>query len=225
MTLEIPKLLDKEYIFPDPYKASNKGLLAWGGDLCEKRLLSAYEHGIFPWYSKNDPILWWSPNPRLLLFPHNFRVTKSLKKSKKKFNIKYNTNFEQVISTCKHLRKDTWISDEMKKAYTLLHVKGHAKSIECYQDEKLVGGLYGIQIGSVFCGESMFSKISDASKVALWALCSMMQKNGGDFIDCQMPTDHLISLGAEVVNRKDYLNLLLTCKNKKIYFNQAKTLI
>jgi len=104
----------------------------------------------------------------------------------------------------------------MKKAYISLHVKGYAKSIECYQDDKLVGGLYGVQIGSIFCGESMFSKVSDASKVALWELCDIMQKNGGDFIDCQMPTDHLISLGAQVINREDYLNLLSTCKEKKV---------
>ena len=214
--VQIPKLYDDEYIFPDPYKATDKGLLAWGGDLKEQRLLSAYRQGIFPWYSPNDPLLWWSPNPRLLLFPSEFRVTKSLKKSRKKFTIKYNTNFKEVISTCKDLRDDTWISDEMKEAYISLHVKGYAKSIECYQNDELVGGLYGVQIGSLFCGESMFSKVSDASKVALWALCEIMQKNGGDFIDCQMPTDHLISLGAEVANREDFLNLLSTCKDKKV---------
>jgi leucyl/phenylalanyl-tRNA--protein transferase len=214
--VQIPKLFDDEYIFPDPYKANDKGLLAWGGDLCEERLLNAYREGIFPWYSPNDPLLWWSPNPRLLLFPSQFKITKSLKKSRKKFTIKYNTNFEEVISACKELREDTWISDEMKEAYISLHKNGHAKSIECYQGDKLVGGLYGVQVGSVFCGESMFSKVSDASKVALWELCVIMQKKGGDFIDCQMPTDHLISLGAEVANRKDFLNLLSTCKEKKV---------
>jgi len=216
--VQIPKLLDSEYIFPDPYKATDKGLLAWGGDLSEKRLISAYKSGIFPWYSPNDPLLWWSPNPRLLLFPSDFRVTKSLKKSRKKFEIRYNTNFEEVISTCKELRSDTWISDEMIEAYTSLHVKGYAKSIECYEDDRLVGGLYGLKIGSVFCGESMFSKTSDASKVALWELCEIMQKNGGDFIDCQMPTDHLMSLGAKVIDRENFLNLLFTCKDKKVDF-------
>ena len=215
-TVEIFKLLDDEYIFPDPYDASDKGLLAWGGDLCEERLLSAYRSGIFPWYSPGDPLLWWSPNPRLLLIPSEFRVTKSLKKSRKKFTIKYNTNFEEVITRCKDLRSDTWISEEMKKAYIVLHVKGHANSIECYQEDKLVGGLYGVQIGSIFCGESMFSEVNDASKVALWELCDIMQKNGGDFIDCQMPTDHLISLGAQVANREDFLNLLSTCRDKKV---------
>ena len=218
LKIEIPQLLEDEYVFPDPYKATDHGLLAWGGDLKVDRLLKAYRSGIFPWYSSNDPLLWWSPNPRLLLFPSEFKITKSLKKSRKKFTIRYNTNFEKVISTCKDLRNDTWISDDMRNAYVSLHKSGYAKSIECYQEDKLVGGLYGVQIGSVFCGESMFSTVSDASKVALWELCEIMQKNGGDFIDCQMPTDHLISLGAEVANREDYLNLLCTCKDKKVRF-------
>lgn len=213
---QIPKLLDDEYEFPDPYSATDGGLLAWGGDLSEDRLLKAYRSGIFPWYNENDPILWWSPNPRLLLFPQEFKISKSLKKSRKKFSIKYNTNFEKVISTCKELREDTWISEEMKEAYISLHVKGYAKSIECYQEDKLVGGLYGVQIGSIFCGESMFSTVSDASKVALWELCDIMQNNGGDFIDCQMSTDHLIGLGAQVANREDFLNMLSTCKEKKV---------
>ncbi|WP_458699709.1 leucyl/phenylalanyl-tRNA--protein transferase [Sulfurospirillum sp. 1307] len=214
--VEIPKLLDDEYVFPNPRSATSHGLLAWGGDLSVERLLSAYKSGIFPWYSKNDPILWWSPDPRLLLFPNDFRVTKSLKKSRKKFEVNFNSDFEKVISTCKELREDTWITDEMLEAYISLHVEGFAKSVECYQDGELVGGLYGVQIGSVFCGESMFSKVSDASKVALWNLCEVMGKNGGDFIDCQMPTEHLISLGASIVKRDDFLNKLSTCKDKKV---------
>lgn len=214
--VEIPKLLDDEYVFPNPRSATSHGLLAWGGDLSVERLLSAYKSGIFPWYSKNDPILWWSPDPRLLLFPNDFIVTKSLKKSRKKFEVNFNSDFEKVISTCKELREDTWITDEMLEAYISLHVEGFAKSVECYQDGELVGGLYGVQIGSVFCGESMFSKVSDASKVALWNLCEVMGKNGGDFIDCQMPTEHLISLGASIVKRDDFLNKLSTCKDKKV---------
>lgn len=216
LVVEIPKLLDEEHSFPDPRQASDKGLLAWGGDLCAERLLSGYRSGIFPWYSKDDPPLWWSPNPRLLLFPSEFKITKSLKKSRKKFTIRYDTNFEKVISICKESRKDTWISQEMLEAYISLHVKGYAKSIECYKDDELVGGLYGIQIGSVFCGESMFSTQRDASKVALWELCDKMQVNGGDFIDCQMPTKHLMSLGAKVVKRDNFLNLLSACKDKKV---------
>ena len=215
-TVEIPKLYKNKYIFPDPYDAQDSGLLAWGGGLEPKRLLQAYQNGIFPWYSKNDPILWWSPNPRLILLPHDFKVSKSLKKSRKKFTIQYNTNFKEVISTCKELREDTWITDEMQEAYIALHVQGYAKSIECYQDKKLVGGLYGLQIGSVFCGESMFSKVSDASKVALWELCEIMQKTGGSFIDCQMPTEHLMSLGAVCIKREDFLDMLFTCKDETI---------
>ncbi|WP_037940019.1 leucyl/phenylalanyl-tRNA--protein transferase [Sulfurospirillum arcachonense] len=218
MSLEIPRLLEDEFIFPNPNKAHKEGLLAWGGDLSVNRLMSAYSQGIFPWYSQNDPILWWSPDPRLLLFPKDFKISKSLKKSRKKFTIKYNTNFEEVISTCKRLRKDTWISKEMQEAYISLHVKGYAKSIECYKDEKLVGGLYGVIVGSVFCGESMFSLASDASKVALWELCELMKKHGGDFIDCQMPTDHLLSLGSKKVAREEYLQMLATCKDKKVDF-------
>lgn len=215
-TVEIYKLRDDDFTFPNPKEATNHGLLAWGGDLSVGRLLEAYENGIFPWYSKDDPILWWSPNPRLLLFPDELRVTKSLKKSRKKFEIRFNTNFKEVISTCKDLRSDTWISEEMKEAYISLHVEGFAKSVECYQDDKLVGGLYGVQIGSVFCGESMFSKVSDASKVALWELCEVMKQKGGDFIDCQMPTEHLLSLGARVVAREDFLEMLRICRDKKV---------
>lgn len=213
--VQIPKLFDDDYIFPNPYKATQKGLLAWGGDLCEERLLSAYKNGIFPWYSKNDPILWWSPDPRLILLPEEFKISKSLKKSRKKFTIKHNTYFEEVISTCKDLRSDTWISDEMKEAYIALHVKGYAKSIECFYEGKLVGGLYGVKIGSVFCGESMFSTVSDASKVALWELCDIMKDGKGSFIDCQMPTEHLMSLGAMCIKREDYLDMLFTCKDEK----------
>ncbi len=214
--IDIPRLLDNKYTFPSPHKATNHGLLAWGGDLCKERLLSAYRCGIFPWYTKNDPPLWWSPNPRLLLLPKEFKITKSLKKSRKKFEIRYNTNFDEVISICSEKREDTWITKEMKEAYTSLHVDGFAKSIECYQDEKLVGGLYGVMVGSIFCGESMFSEVSDASKVALCRLCELMQKNEGDFIDCQTPTKHLMSLGAKMVNREEFLNQLYTFRDKKV---------
>lgn len=214
--VSIYKLLNTSYEFPDPIESTNDGLLAWGGDLSIDRLLNAYKNGIFPWYNEGDPILWWSPNPRLLLFPKDFKVSKSLKKSRKKFNVKCNTNFEEVIFTCKALRKDTWISNDMLEAYKALHAKGYAKSIECYMDDKLVGGLYGVMVGSVFCGESMFSTVSDASKVALWALCELMHKNGGDFIDCQLPTEHLLGLGAVEVQRKDFLEKLLVCRDKKV---------
>lgn len=218
MSTQVPiyKLLDNSYEFPEPQDALDDGLLAWGGDLCSQRVIQAYKNGIFPWYNEGDPILWWSPNPRLLLFPKDFKISKSLKKSRKKFTIKFNENFEEVIFTCKQIREDTWISEDMLKAYKSLHVKGYAKSVECYRDEKLVGGLYGVVIGSVFCGESMFSRATDASKVALWALCEEMSKSGGDFIDCQLPTEHLLGLGAKEINRKDFLEKLFTCRDKKM---------
>ena len=214
--VEIPRLLKEGYSFPSPNKANIDGLLAWGGDLSTKRLLHAYRNGIFPWYSKEDPLLWWSPDPRLLLFPDEFRVTKSLKKSKAKFNVKFNVNFQEVIALCSDLREDTWIDKNMKKAYLSLFKDGYAKSVECYQDDKLVGGLYGLQIGSVFCGESMFSVVSDASKVALWELCRLIGTCKGSFIDCQMPTKHLISLGAKVVKREKFLRLLQENRDKEI---------
>ncbi len=216
MQVEIPKLLDNQYIFPDPKEASEHGLLAWGGDLSPKRLISAYRSGIFPWYSKGDPLLWWSPNPRLILIPSEFRVTKSLKKSRKKFSVKFNSNFSEVILKCSSLRKDTWITKEMIRAYETLHVMGYAKSVECYEEDILVGGLYGVQIGSLFCGESMFSLVRDASKVALWSLCEVMIKNGGSFIDCQMPTDHLKSLGAKEVYRDKFLKELESNRDKEV---------
>jgi len=212
----IPRLLEDNHTFPHPINANEEGLLAWGGDLSSQRLVQAYRSGIFPWYNEGDPILWWSPSIRLILSPKDFKISKSLKKSRKKFTIKYNKNFEEVISTCKDLRADTWISDDMVKAYKDLHVKGYAKSIECYKDEKLVGGLYGVMIGSVFCGESMFSTATDASKVALWELCELMSEKGGDFIDCQMPTEHLLSMGAKKIERKDFLEKLSTCRDKKV---------
>lgn len=215
-TVEIPRLLEDEYIFPNPLDALDEGLLAWGGDLRSERLLCAYKQGIFPWYSKNDPILWWSPNPRLILYPQDLKVSKSLRQSIRKYELRYNTNFEAVISTCKELRKDTWISDAMQEAYIKLHKIGYAKSIETYLDGELVGGLYGVLIGSVFCGESMFSTKSDASKVALWKLCQMMIKSNADFIDCQMPTEHLMSLGAVKISREDFIKKILTCKDKKV---------
>jgi leucyl/phenylalanyl-tRNA--protein transferase len=223
MQVSIFRLRDDSCEFPNPREARDDGLLAWGGDLSDQRLLEAYYNGIFPWSSQDDPLLWWSPNPRLLLFPTDFKISKSLSKSRKKFTVKYNSNFEAVIQKCSALRIEkkngTWITTQMINAYIDLHHLGHAKSVECYRDGKLVGGLYGVMVGSVFCGESMFSTENDASKIALLALCEMMQKSGGEFIDCQMPTEHLISLGAKVVTRDVYLDLLFKCRDKKVDFS------
>lgn len=216
--VEIPQLHKNDLRFPDPLEAIDSGLLAWGGDLSIQRLIHAYEHGIFPWYSPNDPLLWWSPNPRLILYPQDLRVTKSLKKSIKKYEVRYNTDFKNVILACKSLRKDTWISDEMLEAYIELHKIGCAKSVEVYYENELVGGLYGVKIGALFCGESMFSTRSDASKVALWHLSQKMIQSGADFIDAQMPTEHLLSLGAVPISRTKFLEKLAISKKREVDF-------
>lgn len=206
--------LGRDYIFPNPRYASDEGLLAFGGDLSTTRILKAYRKGIFPWYNADDPILWWSPNPRLLLFARNFKVSKSFAKTIKSglFEVKFDHDFSSVIKACATTPREgqhgTWILPEIQEAYKELHKMGYAHSVESYIDGKLVGGLYGISMGKAFFGESMFSWHSDASKIALRALSEVLEKNGYDFVDCQLPTDHLMSLGATEVNRDDFLNLL-----------------
>ncbi len=211
-TIFIPQLSKYSYAFPKPRDASEKGLLAWGGDLNRDRVLMAYMNGIFPWYNVDDPILWWSPDPRLVLFTKDIKISKSLKKSMKKFEVRYDTNFDKVINSCKDVRlencEDSWISDDIIELFNALHVEGFAHSVETYLDDKLVGGLYGLSIGGMFCGESMFSTKSDASKTALVALCSKMDEIGGDFIDCQIPTNHLKSMGAKEMKRDEFLDLV-----------------
>jgi leucyl/phenylalanyl-tRNA---protein transferase len=208
----IPQLHARDYTFPDPREASDEGLLAWGGDLKPERLLRAYVRGIFPWFNEGDPILWWSPNPRLLLFPSDIKISKSLVKSMKHFEIRYDTRFEEVMRLCLETRiakgQKSWISEDLIEAFCALHVKGFAHSVETFFEGKLVGGLYGLYLGGVFCGESMFSTKSDASKVALVGLCEKLKSLGGDFIDCQLPTDHLQSLGARVIEREQFLGML-----------------
>jgi leucyl/phenylalanyl-tRNA--protein transferase len=200
--------------FPDPRSAPDEGLLAYGGDLSSSRILTAYKQGIFPWYSQGDPILWWSPNPRLILYPHNFKVKKSFRRVLRsgKFSVTFDQRFSDVIRYCATVPRDgqnsTWIVPEMEEAYIRLHEEGFAHSVEVYKEEKLVGGLYGISLGKAFFGESMFSLVPDASKVAFKALSDVLGRRGYDFIDCQMKTDHMISLGAEVVEREVFLDML-----------------
>lgn len=195
--------------FPSPHDANKDGIVAWGGDLHPLRLLNAYENGIFPWYSSQDPILWWSPNPRLIMELDDFKLSRSLKKSIKKFEYKVDSNFEEVISKCastsRSNQEGTWINSDIKNAYTMLHKMGHAHSIESYKDGVLVGGLYGIAVGGVFCGESMFSEITDASKSAYAVLVQHLKEWGYSFIDCQIPTQHLKRLGAKEVSREEFL--------------------
>ena len=207
----IPQLRGYSYQFPDPHTASDEGLLAYGGDLSVPRLLSAYRNGIFPWYNEGDPILWWSPDPRLLLYPEKFKVRKSFRRVLRsgKFSVTFDHCFKEVITYCANVPRDgqkhTWIVPEMQRAYLHLHEEGYAHSVEVHKEGKLVGGLYGLSIGKIFFGESMFSLEADASKVAFKALSDVLGRRGYDFIDCQMKTDHMIGLGAEVVERKQIL--------------------
>ncbi|MBD1429071.1 MULTISPECIES: leucyl/phenylalanyl-tRNA--protein transferase [Sphingobacterium] len=205
------RLDEQQIIFPDPSLAEEDGLLAVGGDLSLDRLRNAYANGIFPWYSEETLILWYAPHERFVLYPQEIKVSKSMSKimDKGSFEITFDIAFEHVIHNCASAdRKDqdgTWIVDEMQKAYINLHQKGFAHSIEVWQDGKLVGGLYGVLIGKVFCGESMFSKVSNASKAALIYLCKNFDL---DLVDCQIHSDHLESMGAKLIDSKIFYNLL-----------------
>lgn len=206
--------ITEENIFPRPEFAEKDGLLGVGGDLSPERLINAYANGIFPWYSDNQPILWWSPDPRLVLFPKDFRRNKSLKKvvAKNEFKILFDTDFDAVIRNCAQIKREdqdsSWITEKMIEAYIKLHELGFAHSVETYFEDKLVGGLYGVSIGKAFFGESMFHNKTDASKVALWHLVDRLLEWNFDFIDAQQETNHLKSLGAIVIKREKFLNLL-----------------
>jgi len=206
--------LNKELGFPNPELANEDGLLAVDGDLSTKRILLAYSQGIFPWFSEGSRLLWWSPNPRLILYPQKLKLSKSLKRTlkSKKFNCKMDTNFEAVIRACaetpREENNETWLVAEMIDAYIELHKLGFAHSIETYFENELVGGLYGLSLGKAFFGESMFFKKTDASKVALSYLCRLAEAMGFYFIDAQVETDHLIKLGAEKIKRSDFIVLL-----------------
>ncbi len=207
-------LLSKELVFPPVHLANEDGLLAIGGNLSVERLLLAYKSGIFPWYNQGEPIIWYSPNPRMVLFPKNLKVSKSMKQliKKNEFTITYNQSFSEVISNCKTIFRDdqggTWITDEMQQAYISLHKKGIAKSVEVWQADELVGGLYGIDLGTVFCGESMFSKVSNASKLAFIYMVQKLEKENYKLIDCQVYNNHLASLGADEISREAFLTYL-----------------
>ncbi len=191
--------------------ANSEGLLAVGGDLRYERLMAAYHQGIFPWYGEDTPILWWSPDPRFILYPKKLKVSKSMRQvlNKNLFKVTFDTDFEQVIRSCMTTpRPDqdgTWITKEVIDSFKYAHEKGTAHSVEVWQDEKLVGGLYGLCIGKVFYGESMFSRVSNASKAGFITLVREMNKQGIELIDCQVYTRHLESLGAELINRDRFL--------------------
>ncbi|WP_316737798.1 leucyl/phenylalanyl-tRNA--protein transferase [Pedobacter aquatilis] len=204
------QLLDDDCNFPNPALAEDDGLLAVGGDLSLERLLIAYSNGIFPWFSEGDPILWYSPHQRCIIYPDKIKVSKSMRKVfiNNTFKITIDKAFKEVIKNCASTPRigqdGTWITDEMQNAYIDLHQKGFAHSVEVWQNDKLVGGLYGVKINRVFCGESMFSHVSNASKAAL----IFLSETDIDLIDCQLPTDHLMSLGAEMIEREVYIKVL-----------------
>ena len=210
--------LSEELIFPNPELSEDDGLLAVGGDLSLERLLLAYSNGIFPWYNKGEPILWWCPKPRFILKPNEIKISKSMKKIIKKgeFIVTFNNDFQGVISNCKSIRENeegTWITDEMKEAYINLYNNGYAMSVETYYNDELVGGLYGVIIGKCYFGESMFSKMSNASKIALISLAQKLQELNFEFIDCQVYTPHLESMGAKMVPWNEFKSMI----NKGIY--------
>ncbi|MGC3873983.1 leucyl/phenylalanyl-tRNA--protein transferase [Halomonas sp. GXIMD04776] len=211
----LPWLAPHSVGFPDPRRALDEpnGLLAAGGELSPQWLIAAYRRGIFPWYSQDQPILWWSPDPRLVLFPEEIRIRRSLAKRLRNagFTITFDQDFEAVINACAAVRADaegTWIGSDMIDAYCRLHRLGHAHSIEVWQNCRLAGGLYGVALGRMFFGESMFSHERDASKVALVHLARHLEAQGGGLIDCQMHTSHLVSLGARDIARNEFIDYL-----------------
>lgn len=214
MAIYLPELDPVQTQFPAPETALDdpNGLLAFGGDLRPERLLSAYRQGIFPWFSDGEPILWWSPAPRAVFLPDQFRPSKSLRKFYRKsgYQVTLNQACHEVIRQCADCRgpSETWITTDMMQAYQLMHNLGYCHSVEVWLDGKLVGGLYGIQVGTIFCGESMFSLADNASKIALWLFCQHFRAHGGTLIDCQIMNEHLASLGAVDIGRTPFMQLL-----------------
>ena len=206
--------LTKELYFPPVEEASFEGILAVGGDLSTERLLLAYRSGVFPWFSIDEPILWWSPSERMVVDPQNYKVSKSIRNilNRDLFKITMNKDFEAVIYNCQKIERkgqvDTWITDDIIESYTKLHQLGKAISFEVWQNDELAGGLYGVDLGHVFCGESMFSKVSNASKMAFIALAKQLEMANYRLLDCQVYNDHLASLGCVEIDREDFLSVL-----------------
>lgn len=206
------RLDDKDIAFPPPELAEEDGLLAVGGDLSPARLLKAYSSGVFPWYSEETPVLWYSPHERFVLYPEKLRISKSMRQVLRsgKYTVTLDQAFEDVIEACSTVAREgqdgTWITQEMKEAYIRLHTLGFAHSVEVWENKELAGGLYGVSMGRVFCGESMFSRKSNASKTALAWLC---QNSNYTLIDCQVYTEHLGSMGAEMISRETYMTYLI----------------
>jgi len=220
--MRLPVLDTEKPKFPDPSTALEEpdGLLAVGGNLFPATLLSAYYQGVFPWYNDGDPILWWSPSSRCVIEPSSLHISKSLKRQlrKKPFSISVNRAFSEVIQACaqREANQGTWINHKMIESYTELHNLGRAHSLEVWVDGNLIGGLYGVTVGGIFCGESMFSRTPDSSKIALVYLCEHLVKLGFEFVDCQLVNDHLLSMGAQSVDRVDFLATLRRSRDRVI---------
>lgn len=208
-------LLGSKHTFPSAETASREGIVAIGGDLDPHRILNAYKKGIFPWFENDNNLVWWSPDPRMVLFPKKIKISKSTKKiiNQDYFKVTYNQSFNEVVECCSKVKRfgqnGTWITEGLKKAYNQLHEMGYAYSVEVWKDYELVGGLYGIDLGDIFCGESMFTKANNASKVGFIHLVKELTKNNYKLIDCQVPSAHLKSLGAEEISRKEFLSFLI----------------
>ena len=206
--------LTSQHIFPSALSANEEGIVAFGGDLSPERILLAYKNGIFPWFENDDCLAWWSPDPRMVLLPEKLRISKSTKKILKDnpFEITFNRSFNEVVNACAKVKRygqhGTWITNGLMKAFNTLHEQGHAFSVEVWKDYELVGGLYGVDLGDVFCGESMFTKANNASKIGFIFLVKELIKNGYKLIDCQVPSAYLKNLGAEEVSRSDFLEYL-----------------
>ena len=226
-------LSEKELSFPHPELANEDGILAVGGDLSVERLLLAYQNGLFPWFNPEDPILWWSPDPRFVLFPAELKIAKSMRSyfNQRKFEVTFDLEFEQVIRACKkQFRKGqvgggTWISEDMVEAYCNLFKEGFAHSVEVWRGEELVGGLYGVSLGKIFFGESMFSIANNASKVGFISLVRMLEDRGYKLIDCQQETPHLRSLGGRSIKRSDFLKYIERNKTEKTFHESWKGIV
>ena len=207
-------VLSKEFFFPPVEDASLEGIVAVGGDLSVERLILAYKSGIFPWFNEDEPILWWSPPERMVVVPSIYKVSKSTRNllNQNKFKVTFNQNFRDVILGCKQIDRPgqdgTWLSDDFVESYTKLHVMGIAKSVEVWQNDELVGGLYGVDLGHIFCGESMFSKVPNASKIAFVTLINYLKENNYKLLDCQVHNNHLEKLGAFEVSRDVFMRVL-----------------
>lgn len=213
-------IINKIFFFPEVTQTHESGILALGGDLSTERLLLAYQSGIFPWFEDGEPITWWAPDPRMVLFLDELKVSKSMRNilNRNEFKVTFNREFRQVINHCQMVKREgqngTWITDDMIEAYCELHKQNRAQSVEVWKEDQLVGGLYGVDLGHIFCGESMFSLVSNASKVAFIALVQHLQQQQYQLLDCQVYNDHLDSLGAREIPRKQFMQIL---KNTKLF--------